>query len=311
MAIDRLDPYGALTRESGEPTTNAAPSRSMRGALAESGLIGALNRMIERGARAEGIAQALGRADLALRPAEWLAIRVGVVALFVGVSLLIGVIRLPTFAHPLTLIGAGLVGYLLPRMWLARRTNKRLNAFNASLADTITLIANALRSGSSFLQALELVVRETHPPISTEFNRVIREVSLGRPLEQALGHLVRRVRSDDLELMATAITIQYQVGGNLAEILDTISATIRERVRIRGEIRTLTAQQRLSGYIIAALPLAIATILSLISPRFLEPMFQAPPAVLGVPLGIVLLMIGGINMLIGFLIIRRIIAIKV
>src|SRR3990172_8454640 len=94
------------------------------------------------------------------------------------------------------------IGFFLPRFWLARRRNGRLGAFNKQLPDTITLIANALRAGSSFLQAIELVVRETRPPISIEFARAIREVNLGLPFEQALESMVRRVRSDDLELMA-------------------------------------------------------------------------------------------------------------
>ena len=122
-----------------------------------------------------------------------------------------------------------------------------------------------------------MVVRETQPPISTEFQRVIREVNLGLPFEQALNNMVRRVRSDDLELMATAINIQHQVGGNLAEILDSIAFTIRERIRIKGEIRVLTAQQRLSGYVVAGLPIFLVVILSIIAPKFMEPMFYNPP----------------------------------
>ena len=157
------------------------------------------------------------------------------------------------------------------------------DAFNKQLPDTITLIANALRAGSSFLQAIELVVRESRPPVSTEFGRVIREVNLGLPFEQALENMVRRVRSDDLELMATAISIQHQVGGNLAEILDSIAYTIRERVRIKGEIRTLTAQQRLSGYVVGFLPIALAGFLFIAAPNFMEPMFLNPPAVAGPP----------------------------
>ena len=155
---------------------------------------------------------------------------------------------------------------MLPRFWLGRRKNGRLGAFNKQLPDTITLIANALRAGSSFLQAIELVVRESRPPISTEFGRVIREVNLGLPFDQALENMVRRVRSDDLELMATAISIQHQVGGNLAEILDSIAYTIRERVRIKGEIRTLTAQQRLSGYVVGFLPIGLAGFLFVAAP---------------------------------------------
>ena len=119
-------------------------------------------------------------------------------------------------------------------------------------------------------------MRESRPPVSTEFGRVIREVNLGLPFETALENMVRRVRSDDLELMATAIAIQHTVGGNLAEILDSIAFTIRERVRIKGEIRTLTAQQRLSGYVVGFLPIALAGFLFIAAPGFMDPMFDDP-----------------------------------
>ena len=142
-------------------------------------------------------------------------------------------------------------------------------------------------------------MRESRPPISTEFGRVIREVNLGLPFDQALENMVRRVRSDDLELMATAISIQHQVGGNLAEILDSIAYTIRERVRIKGEIRTLTAQQRLSGYVVGFLPIGLAGFLFVAAPGFMEPMFANPPAILGLPAGVIILMFGGFMMFIG------------
>jgi tight adherence protein B len=207
-------------------------------------------------------------------------------------------------------IGA-IVGFFIPRFWLGWRKGKRLKAFNSNLADTITLIANALRSGSSFLQAIELVVRETQPPISLEFGRVIREVNLGLPFEQALANMVRRVRSEDLELMTTAISIQHTVGGNLAEILDSIAFTIRERVRIKGEIMTLTAQQRMSGYVVGFLPIGLVGVLMVIAPKFMDPMFQKPPEVAGLPLGVIILGLGGVMMAIGFVLIRRIVDIEV
>ena len=121
-----------------------------------------------------------------------------------------------------------------------------------------------------------MVVREAQPPVTTEFGRVVREVNLGLAFDVALENMVRRVRSDDLELMATAITIQHQVGGNLAEILDSIAFTIRERVRIKGEIRTLTAQQRMSGYVVAFLPIGLVGVLFVIAPKFMQPMFDEP-----------------------------------
>jgi tight adherence protein B len=218
---------------------------------------------------------------------------------------------MPALRSPIALLIGAAVGFFLPRFWLGRRKSGRLGAFNKSLPDTITLLANALRAGSSFLQAIELVVRESRPPISTEFGRVIREVNLGLPFEQALENMVRRVRSDDLELMATAISIQHTVGGNLAEILDSIAYTIRERVRIQGEIRTLTAQQRLSGYVVGFLPIGLAGFLFLAAPSFMEPMFANPPEVLGLPAGVIILLFGGFMMFLGFMFIRKIVDIEV
>jgi tight adherence protein B len=119
------------------------------------------------------------------------------------------------------------------------------------------------------------------------------------------------VKSDDLELMATAISIQHQVGGNLAEILDSISYTIRERIRIQGEIRTLTAQQRLSGYVVGFLPIGLAGFLFIAAPGFMDPMFANPPEIAGLPAGVIILCFGGFMMFIGFMLIRRIVDIEV
>jgi tight adherence protein B len=173
------------------------------------------------------------------------------------------------------------------------------------------LLANSLRAGSSFLQGLELVTREGRPPISEEFERVVREMSLGVALQPALNNLVRRVDSEDLELMVTAINIQSQVGGNLATVLDSIAYTIRERIRIQGEIQTLTAMQRYSGYVITLLPVGLAIILFIISPSYIGRLLQNPPEILGLPAGVVFLILGGISMLIGYILIRRIVDIKV
>jgi tight adherence protein B len=272
--------------------------------------VAAADRAVSQRDWGSSMARDLARADLQLRPSEYLAIRVGAVIGAPMFTWLLGQTVLPGLANPLALLVAVVLGWWVPRFYVGRRKAKRLQAFNDHLADTITLIANALRAGASFLQAIELVVRETQPPVSTEFNRVIREVNLGLPFEQALANMVRRVRSDDLELMTTAITIQHQVGGNLAEILDSIAFTIRERIRIKGEIRTLTAQQRMSGYVVAGLPIFLVVILSVIAPQFMEPMF-GPPEVVGIPLGVIVLALGGIMMIVGFLAIRRIVDIEV
>jgi tight adherence protein B len=256
------------------------------------------------------LARDLARADLKLKVSEYLFIWVGAVV-GIPVFMFLAGFALPALQNPILLLVGAVIGFFLPRWYVRRRQGKRINQFNKQLPDTITLIANALRAGSSFLQAIELVVREARPPISTEFARVIREVNLGLPFEQALENLVRRVRSEDLELMVTAISIQYTVGGNLAEILDSIAYTIRERVRIKGEIRTLTAQQRMSGYVVAFLPIALVGMLTVIAPSFMQPMLDPAVNILGIPTGMILMAIGGFMMFIGFMIIRRIVDIEV
>lgn len=304
---DRLERYAAA------PSTTAAAAGGQGGVadlIARSQALASLNKAVEGRDFWANIARDIARADLHLKPSEFLAIWAGSI---VGVPLLLLFLSafLPALRNPLFLLIGIVIGFFIPRFWLARRRNGRLGAFNKQLPDTITLIANALRAGSSFLQAIELVVRETRPPISTEFSRVIREVNLGLPFEQALENMVRRVRSDDLELMATAIAIQHQVGGNLAEILDSIAYTIRERIRIKGEIRTLTAQQRLSGYVVAGLPIGLAAFLFVAAPGFMDPMFDPRASLIGLPAGVIILAIGGFMMFIGFLAIRRIVDIEV
>jgi len=238
----------------------------------------------------------LARANLKLRVAEYYYIRI-------GASLALGVI-LFVFRDPVSGIVGFLVGYMLPRFWVGRRISGRLNAFNKQLPDTITLLSNSLRAGSSFLQSIELVSREGGPPMSEEMGRVVREVNLGLGMEEALHNLVRRIKSDDLDLMVTAIGIQQQVGGNLAEILDTIAFTIRERVRIKGDINTLTAQGRVSGYLVAFLPIGLGVALNAINPAFMAPLFTET-------IGRILIGVGAVMMTIGFLAIRKITDIKV
>jgi tight adherence protein B len=305
---DRLERYASGRGEGGKA---AAQSQGpITDLIQQSQALANLNKVVEGRDFGANLARELARADLRLKPSEYLFIWLGSI---VGVPVLLFILGffLSALQSPLALLVGMLIGFMLPRFWLNRRKNGRLNAFNKQLPDTITLIANALRAGSSFLQAIELVVRESRPPISVEFSRVIREVNLGLPFEQALENMVRRVRSDDLELMATAISIQHQVGGNLAEILDSIAYTIRERIRIKGEIRTLTAQQRLSGYVVGFLPIGLAGFLFIAAPGFMDPMFANPPAIAGLPAGVVILLFGGFMMFIGFMLIRKIVDIEV
>ena len=302
----RLERYAAPNSDKVEDTQS---KRDIGERIAASAAMASFNRVVEKRDWGSNLARELARADLALKPTEFLAIRVGAM---IGVPLAMIALSpfVGFFGSPLLWVVGVVIGYWVPRFWLNRRKAKRLKAFNSNLADTITLLANSLRAGSSFLQSVEMVVREAQPPISTEFARVIREVNLGLPLEDALANLQRRVKSEDLDLMTTAISIQHSVGGNLAEILDTIAFTIRERVRIKGEIKTLTAQQRMSGYVVGFLPLALVLLLSVIAPTFMEPMFQSPPELLGLPAGLFILGLGGFMMLIGFVLIRRIVDIE-
>ena len=278
--------------------------------LASSNALASLNRVVEGRDFGANLSRELARADLKLKPSEflgiWAAVTVGTPAAFFVIGFVV-----PSFGSIIALIGGLILGFIVPRVWLNRRKSGRLNAFNKQLPDTITLVANALRAGSSFLQAIELVVRESRPPVSTEFARVIREVNLGLPFDQAMENMVRRMKSEDFELMATAINIQHSVGGNLAEILDSIAYTIRERVRIKGEIRTLTAQQRLSGYVVGLLPFGLAGFIFLAAPTFFDPMWDPKVSVVGLPAGIIILGAGFLMMMIGFTFIQKIVDIEV
>ena len=276
----------------------------------ESAVTAGLERLMERRGSGARLSTELARADLKLKPAEFVAAWIASPFVFVGFGMLLGFV-IPGFQNPIALVLAFVVGAYFPRFYLKYRQGKRLKAFASQLPDTITLLANSLRAGSSFLQGIELVTREAQPPISEEFERVVREMSLGVALQPALLNLVRRVDSEDLELMVTAINIQSQVGGNLATVLDSIAFTIRERVRIQGEIQTLTAMQRYSGYVITLLPVGLAGILFLISPSYIGRMLDPDVPLFGVPAGIIFFIIGGISMGIGYVLIRRIVDIKV
>ena len=276
----------------------------------ESVIVAGLSRVMEGQDLSARLSTELARADLKLRPAEFVAFWIACPFVFVAFAYLIGFV-VPTLQNIIALALIFAVGAYFPRFYLRFRQNRRLRAFGQQLPDTITLLANSLRAGSSFLQGIELVTREARPPISEEFERVVREMALGVAMQPALNNLARRVASEDLELMVTAINIQSQVGGNLATVLDSIAFTIRERIRIQGEIQTLTAMQRYSGYVITLLPVGLAGILFLISPTYIVPMLQRPPELFGLPMGMIFFAIGLISMGIGYLLIRRIVDIKV
>jgi tight adherence protein B len=246
---------------------------------------------------AANLATELARADVKLTVTEFLILSgLCVVALFV-----IGMIVLggPVFGLLL-----GVLGFFLPRVYLRIRQGRRLKAFNDQLADSVMLLANSLRSGYSLLQSMDTVSKQLSPPISTEFARVVREIGLGIPNETAFQNLLRRIDSDDLDLMITAINVQHEVGGNLAEILDKIGHIIRERIRIKGEIKTLTAMQRASAYIVTSLPVIMAVIISIINPDYMSTLWTTL-------CGWIMLAVSFIMLVSGFLVIRKIVDIEV
>jgi len=209
----------------------------------------------------------LSRANVKLTLTEYLLLQVGMTAL----AFLAG----STISK--SVIGGALMGGLassLPNAYVSRLQSKRLKAFQDQLPDVLSLLVNSLRAGHGLLQAVNLVTQEMPEPTREEFSRVRREINLGLPMNDALQHLVDRMQSDDLELMVTAIAVQHEVGGNLAEILDTITEVIRERVRILGEVRTMTAQQRMVGTVLSGLPFLLGTGLMMINPEYMKGLFE-------------------------------------
>lgn len=192
-------------------------------------------------------------------------------------------------------IGLAVIAFLLPSIILNRSITQRRTKFDKQLVDVLVLITGAVRAGYSFLQSLDVVVQEMQAPVSDEFRRVRREVGLGLPLSQALLNLHARMQNEDLYLVITAVNINMQVGGNLANMLEVVTGTIRERSRLFCELRALTSQQRFSGYVLTLLPFIIVAFLFVVSPEYISRLFQ-PGALLCIPVGaLVLVILGNIS----------------
>jgi len=292
----RLAAYGVTTAGA----TNLPPATGFRDTL---------NRLFQPAADRVGrgnvkkgkpsVAEQLNRADLKLRTSEYFMIQLGSTAFF----MLVGLIRFGFPGGIIQIVGLGFLGYLLPGMYVKYRVGRRLKAFNNQLGDTLTLLSNALKAGYSFAQAIDTVAKNAVPPIAEEFSRAVREMNLGGSPDEALSNITKRIASADFDLVATAYSIHRTVGGNLAEILDNIAYTIRERVRIKGEIATLTAQARASGTLITFLPLVLAAFMYFVTPTYFRPMFESF-------VGWALIGIGVFMIFIGNLIIRRVVAIE-
>ncbi|HAP31976.1 MAG TPA: secretion system protein [Firmicutes bacterium] len=238
----------------------------------------------------------LSRAGFSLHAAEYMALRIILVILFAPA----------VFNLSGNLLVAALAAFAaaqLPPLFVKSAQQKRVVQFNNRLGDALTIMANSLRAGFSFMQAADTVSKEMSPPLALEFSRLLREIKLGVTTEDALQNMLERVNSRDLELLITAVKIQRQVGGNLAEILDNIGETIRERIRLKNEIKTLTAQGRISGLVIGLLPVLIIVIVSLINPGYMLMLITNP-------IGPFLLLWAAISEIIGIILIRRIVSLN-
>jgi tight adherence protein B len=197
-----------------------------------------------------------------------------------------------------------LIGFSIPKLSIKRKRKKRLAVVNYQLIEVLGMMANSMRAGFSFMQAMQLVGKEMPDPLGPEFERLVRQAGLGIPLEEALEELVERLPNKELEVVVRGILAQRRSGGNLAQLLETMEETIRGRVRILEELNTLTAQGRMSSWIITLLPVALGLYLALMNKEYFSPMLEHP-------LGWMMLLVGSVSIIIGWAFIQKIIRIEV
>lgn len=300
---ERVDPIEARLRDLEQrhqrPGDAAAPSDAAEPEDQKTRLkrlLGQMDAQMSGSGYIQKLQERLRRAGLRVLPAEFISFQAACALGGLAVSLLL----LGGALWPVIVIGA----FLLPNLWLAKKAEKRAKQLEGQLPDAMALMANSIRSGYSFLQAMDVVAKEMPEPISREFAQVLRENRVGIPLEDALTTMARRVGSQDLDLAVTAMLIQRQVGGNLAEVLDKIAETVKDRVKLLGQVRTLTTQGRLSGWIVGVLPAILAVAFHLINPEYIGPMFTHP-------VGWMMLGLAGAMEFIGIMVIRKLVQLEV
>lgn len=259
-----------------------------------------INSRVEKSSYGENIARELARADLKFKPGEYVAI-MGISSFATAAFSYYFFDGSPVFA-----LGGLVIGLFIPRIMVKRQQSARLNKFGAMLPDMLNLMVNGLRAGFSNMQAMETVSKELPIPISDEFRRVVQEMQLGIPMEKALANLLRRIPSDDLDLVITAINVQREVGGNLSEILETIAHTIRQRINMKGEIKTLTSQVVYSGRFISILPVILALILWVVNKNYMMQFFLEPKC-----FGIGMLVCAGLMIITGYFAMMKIADIEI
>lgn len=298
IVTDRLKTYANIEEEAARATAEDLRKQS----VVERGLdLLAGQRYLHR------LEENLAATDIPMKPTEYILLRLALAA----VGFVLGLYGLGYLHSGLAL---AIAGFFAPAIVVRVYESRRRAKFVRQLADALMLLTNSLRSGYSFIKGLELVAKEMDDPISKELSRMLREINLGATLDEALTNLGRRVQSADLDIVIGAYLVQKDVGGNLTEIMEKVAETIRERLRIQGDIRVLTAQGRLSGLIVGLLPLGIFTFLVLRAPDYYRIMFEAPKIHLmglDVPVGVLVLLGGLFWQILGGLLIVKIISIKV
>ena len=245
-------------------------------------------------------AKRLERADIRLTVSEFDAVRIfiALIAACMAFLLLSG-----PFAM-LVMIVAAVLGWLVPSLYVSRAISSRVNKINDQLPDTLTLLSNSIKAGFGLMQALDMASKEVAHPLGTELKRTLADIHVGSSNEEALSNLTKRCGSDDLDIVITAMLIQQSTGGNLSEILDNVAHTMRERIRIRGEIKTLTSQQMMTGFVIGGLPFAMVVLITMVNPEYMKPLYTT---------NLGYLMIAGASVLefFGIMLIRKILDIEV
>lgn len=264
---DTLAPYsvGQMAERAAAPQKAAGSQDLVKSPLVQR-LVAALGNAASRRGILQHLEEKLDQANLPVRPAE---------ALFLYVVGVVVVTIVAMLVNPIFAIVIGAAAAALPWVALNVMGERRTTAFTSQLPDMLQLLATTLRSGFSILQGLDTVARQLPEPTGEEMRQVVAEARLGRPLIQSLDDVAKRVHSDDFDWVVTAIAIQREVGGNLAELLDTVAGTMQERERLRREVKTLTAEGRIGAIILSILPLAIGLFVYSVNPSYIKPMWES------------------------------------